>query len=482
MFNFRFLAISAMMILLVFIVPSCKKNKAPYMPSTPSGPSSGSINTEYTFTSLAEDPEEDSIAIRFDWGDGDTSNWSSYVASAETVTMNHSYSHADTYYVKAQAKDEYDFISSWSEAHSIVICPIPGWTFGGLYDDMGYSVQQTQDGGYIIAGFTDSYGAGYSDIYLIKTDGNGNQQWYKTFGGTNWDWGYSVQLTQDGGYIIVGLTYSFGAGDGDVFLIKTDGNGNLVWTKTIGGSDYACGRSIQHTSDGGYIITGCINPPINSKNDVYLIKTDANGDTIWTRTFGGSDFDDGNSVQQTTDGGYIIVGYTKSFGAGERDVYLIKTDANGDTVWTKTYGGTYDDHGYSVLQIPDGGYIIVGYTKSFCADEEDVYFIKTDTNGNAVLTKTFSAGDQDAGYSVQQTQDGGYIIAGFTEGDIYLIKTDENGNQQWYKTLGGPDSDEGYSVQLTSDGGYIIVGNTRSFGACGYDVYLIKTDANGNVE
>ncbi len=164
--------------------------------------------------------------------------------------------------------------------------------------------------------------------------------WTKAFGGTNEDYGRSVQETSDGGYIIAGYTKSFGAGSYDVYLIKTDANGDTTWTKTYGGSNIDQGYSVEQTSDGGYIIAG------NSKSfgagldDVYLIKTDANGDTTWTKTYGGSNIDQGYSVEQTSDGGYIIAGYTKSFGAGSYDVYLIKTDANGDTTWTKTYGGS----------------------------------------------------------------------------------------------------------------------------------------------
>ena len=214
------------------------------------------------------------------------------------------------------------------------------------------------------------------------------QGWTKTFGGIDADYGTSVQQTTDGGYIITGATSSFGNGFLDVYLIKTDGSGTEQWTKTFGGTDDDCAYSVQQTTDGGYIITG--NNGSNGSNgyDVYLIKTDGSGIEQWTKTFGGADSDWGRAVQQTTDGGYIIAGYTGSFGNGSYDVYLIKTDGSGTEQWTKTFGGTSYDYGQSVQQTTDGGYIITGMTASFGNGSEDVYLIKTDGSGN--VTSTFN--------------------------------------------------------------------------------------------
>jgi len=350
-------------------------------------------------------------------------------------------------------------------------------TFGGSNYDDGKSVQQTSDGGYILTGWTKSYGAGSEDVWLIKTDSEGNVEWNRTFGGSNDDYGSSVQQTSDGGYIIAGVTYSYGDGHyGDVWAIKLDSTGNKEWDKTLG-SPYImdCSRAIRQTSDGGYIITGSTGSHgVGYYSDVWLIKLDPKGNKKWDKTYGGSNPDGGESVQQTSDGGYIIAGYTWSYGAGSWDVWLIKTDENGNEEWNKTFGGPFRDVGHSVKQILDGGYIIVGERGAL-----GVWLLKTDSKGNLEWDKIFGMGFRFAGgHSVQLTSDGGYIIVGWAcpvdGGNLWLIKTDSEGNEEWSRTFGGSNDDIGYSVQQTSDGEYILTGCTWSYGAGESDVWLIK--------
>ncbi len=359
-------------------------------------------------------------------------------------------------------------------------------TYGGPNSDAGSEVRQTTDGGYIVAGSTSSFGAGSSDFYLIKSDTNGDTMWTRTFGGRLYDQGGSVVPTTDGGYIITGVADSLGAGDYDVYLIKTDADGDTLWTRTYGGDTCDWGMSVRQTDDSGYIITGSTWSYGAGLYDLYLVRLSVSGDTLWTRTYGGAGGDEGYSVQQTSDGGFIIAGNTWSYGAGSADVYLVMTDAFGDTSWTRTYGGAEWDEGCSVQPTSDGGYIVTGTTNSFGAGGSDVYLIKTDSSGDTLWTKTFGGADNDRGSSVQQTTDSGYIIAGYTSsfgagGDVYLIKTNANGDTQWTRTFGGGEGDGASSVQQTFDGGYVVAGGTSSFGAGESDVYLIKTDSMGNV-
>jgi len=355
-------------------------------------------------------------------------------------------------------------------------------TYGGWSSDEGRTIQQTLDGGYIVAGYTWSFGAGHDDVYLIKIDASGDAQWSRTYGGTGEDEGWSVRQTSDSGYIVAGWAYF---GDGYVYLIKTDASGDTQWTRTYGGgNDF--GYSVQQTSDGGYIVVGGTYSFGAGDCDVYLINTNASGDTQWTRTYGGTDDDWGNSVVQTSDGGYIIAGMTASKGAGWADVYLIKTNASGDTQWTRTYGGTDWDEGSSVRQTTDSGYIVAGWTKSFGAGGYDVCLIKTNASGDTQWTRTYGGDSDDVGHSVRQTSDGGYIVAGYTwsfgagDCDVYLIRTNAFGDTQWTRTYGGTGYDWGNSILQTLDGGYIVAGLTNSFGAGDFDVYLIKTDDGGN--
>lgn len=349
--------------------------------------------------------------------------------------------------------------------------------------EIGFSVQQTSDGGFIMSGCMYPPGATYSDVYLVKTDANGNAVWTQNYGGPDGEYGYEVQQTSDGGYIIGGYVYYYATNNGDMYLVKTNANGNLIWARVIGGTSLDEAFSVQQTTDGGYILTG-FSDSFSIGRDVYLVKTDGSGLTSWSTTFGGAGSNCGNCVRQTSDGGYIIVGYTDLYGAGGIDVWLIKTDGSGNKQWDKTFGGTSGDWGASVEQTSDGGYIIAGATSSFGAGNSDVWLIKTDSSGNKQWDQTFGGNNPDSGNSVQQTSDGGYIIAGTTSSfgagnsDAYLIKTDANGAALWTKTMGGNFLDDGYDVNQTTDGGYIVSGRTASFGPGDYAAWLVKIEGS----
>ncbi|MGZ3866900.1 MAG: T9SS type A sorting domain-containing protein [Bacteroidia bacterium] len=360
-------------------------------------------------------------------------------------------------------------------------------TFGGTLSEYVYSVQQTSDGGYILCGTKDiDTLTGNTDAFIIKTNSAGDTLWSKIYGGTSAEYGEAVRQTSDGGYVLAGITGSFGAGVEDIYVVKTNSTGDTLWTKTYGTIYDDLGLSIEQTTDGGYVIAGHTESNGAGKGDFYCVKLDATGDTSWTKTYGGPKHDHAFCGTQTNDGGFIFVGHTVSFGGPSGGFYAVKTNSSGDTLWTRVYGGTTDSYCYTVIQTSDNGYAITGYTDCFGAGGTDFYLVKTNSTGDTLWTKTYGSANDDYSYGIDQTSDGGYIIAGTTSGvggsdpDILLIKTNGSGDTLWTKTFGGAGSDNGFSVAQTSDGGYIIGGTTSSFGNGIYDAYLIKTDANGN--
>ena len=364
-------------------------------------------------------------------------------------------------------------------------------SFGSTHIEEGYSAQQTVDGGYILLGVTLSKGAGQTDFWLIKTNSAGEREWDQTFGGTMDDWGRGVKQTKDGGYILVGSTFSFGAGKADVWLIKTDTNGVKKWARVFGGAEVDLGYAVQQTTDGGYILIGYTESKGAGRADVWLIKTDSSGVKEWEKTFGGSQWDAGYSVQQTRDGGYILVGHTKSKGEGKSsDVWLIKADATGNKLWEKIYGGRQEDVGRWVEQTQDGGYILVGWTKSKGSGGADIWLVKTNASGVRQWEKTFGGVGNDWSRCVQQTQDGGYILLGSTASftaeqsyDFWLIKTDATGNRQWDRMYGTPYWDRGRFLQQTRDGGYILIGYKFTVKEQrDHQLWLIKTDSSGQLK
>ncbi len=344
-------------------------------------------------------------------------------------------------------------------------------------------IQQSSDGGYIITGMTlDSIAIQY-EIYLAKIDSTGNIIFSKTIGQSGHDNGNFVQQTSDGGYIITGVGNYINTGD-DIYLIKTNSNGDSLWTKRFAAYFSDNAYWVKQTLDGGFILAGGTNSS-GTGGDAYMIKTDANGDTLWTRTLGIPNAGDYVcSVEQTIDSGYILVGSTSN-AAGINDIYLIKTDKNGELSWSKTFGGAGDDWGFSVQQTNDGGFVVAGRTSSIGAGNFDVCLIKLDSIGNLNWSKTYGSTGNEYGYSVLQTSDGGFVVAGFAEifplvnNDAYLIKLDPNGDTLWTRTFGEGNNDFVYMAVQTFDGGYIMVGVTQGI-AGNHGIYLIKTDPSGN--
>lgn len=335
-------------------------------------------------------------------------------------------------------------------------------TYGGNSGETGFSVQQTNDGGYIICGVTYSYGAGGADIWLVKTDANGDTLWTKTIGEDGDEQAQDIRQTVDGGFIICAITGSFSFEAQKIWLLKTDAHGDTIWTKTFGGNSYDGGYSVEQTEDGGYMMIGHIWSYNGTRYDVWLTKTDSLGNVMSNVTFGGFNDDVGKSLQSTFDGGYIITGTL------DGDVLLAKAGADGDTLWTKLIGGSSGDGGNFVQQTADSGYIVTGFTYSYGKGANDIWLIKTDINGDTLWTRTYGGNYNDNGFCVRQTNDNGYIICGVSNSfsidnsDIWVIKTNALGDTLWTKVIGGSSPDYGYSVLQNSTGEYILTGETAS--------------------
>lgn len=340
-------------------------------------------------------------------------------------------------------------------------------TYGGNNFSQCFSLIQTTDGGYALAGRTgDRNVPGNNSFWLVKVDSTGNVEWTQTYEDSIWPNGArSVIQTSDGGYALVGyVDYNFG-------FVKVDAYGNIQWNKTYPSQGAACARSVIQTSDGGYAIAGA---------DFWLIKTDAYGNVQWNRSYGGKAEDELYSVVQTAEGGYALGGYTYSFGAGSADFWLVKVDSTGNPQWNETYGGANFDASYCMIETQDGGFALAGVTFSFGPDYSNFWLVKVDSAGNMEWNQTYggTGGVTERAYSVIQTTDGGYALAGYSgmgSPQFWLVATDSYGNMQWndvFDSLG--DNEVAQCVIQTSDGGFALAGSTNFDRGVIWDFWLVK--------
>jgi hypothetical protein len=348
-------------------------------------------------------------------------------------------------------------------------------TYGLACCSAGHIAVQTQDGGYAVAGYTFAFGAGATDFYLIKTDSMGNLTWSRTYGGTGDERCYHMQETSDKGFILVGYTQSFGPGlpYENGYVVKTDSAGNLQWSYAFGGNGGEHMYNVRQTSDGGYILQGETRDSWAAWGDAYLVKIDSTGAMQWSKKYGSIEPDNARSIALTSDGGYVIGGNLWSLG-----MWLLKTDSLGNGLWSKTYGAYWV---MSVIQTLDGGFIMAGM------DGSSIDIIKTDSIGDTLWTKAYGGPTYEEPTTIQHLADSSYVVSGKTtavigQNDLITFKLSSQGNLLWTKVYGGTyqDGDGAKSIDVTNDGGYIITGFTESFYGNYNNVYLIKTDENGN--
>mgnify|MGYP000980357507 CR=1 FL=1 len=375
---------------------------------------------------------------------------------------------------------------------------------GGTNTDIAQSIQQTSDGGFIVAGGTESNDGDVSgnhgayDYWVVKLNSSGDIEWQKCLGGTDWDKAYSIQQTSDGGFIVSGY---IGSNDGDVsgnhgyddaWVVKLNSSGDIEWQKCLGGTDNDFANSIQQSNDGGFIVAGFkeSNESDMSGNhgaiDALVVKLNSSGDIEWQKCLGGTDYDSAHSIQQISDGGFIVAGRTRSNNGdvsgnhGACDAWVVKLNSSGDIEWQKCLGGTDNDYANSIQQTSDGGFIVAGGTHSNDGDvsgnhgRDDAWVVKLNSTGDIEWQKCLGGTDNDFANSIQQSSDGGFIVAGETksnDGDVsgnhgvydyWVVKLNSSGDIEWQKCLGGTDYDYAYSIHQTSDGGFIVAGNTAS--------------------
>jgi uncharacterized delta-60 repeat protein len=362
--------------------------------------------------------------------------------------------------------------------------------FSGDGLDFGQSIRQTLDGGYIVAGYTSSFDSQNFDIWLLKLSRTGEVVWEKTLGGYGIDYAYAVEQTTDEGFIIAGYSRSFnGGGDADFIVVKLLYDGSLSWQKTYGGIDFDAARSIRQISGGGYIVAGITQSFDTGTDDIWIMKLDPLGELVWEKGFGGNCAYQAYSVLESTDGGYIVAGHVHSCDLANRDVLVLRFDTNGDLLWRKNYGGSSSEYAHSINHAADGGYIIAGRSRSFgdSTSNTDAWVLKLESDGVIAWQKTFGGDLFDRAYSAQQASDGGYIVAGATQSfgaggdDMWLLKLDSSGGLEWQKAYGGTDQDIAYSVMQTWDDGYVVAGRSHSFQGGDDGIMVLKLDRQGEV-
>jgi hypothetical protein len=352
--------------------------------------------------------------------------------------------------------------------------------------DEGYDVNELEDGGFIIVGRTWMRHTGSKDVLLVRTDAEGQTTWIKTFGGVYTDEGYAVKQTSDGGFVLTGITESYTNGNSDVWLVKTDAGGNMLWSKSFGSTGIDCGLDVIECRTGGYLVAGYGQPDFAGKLYALLIRTDELGSEIWTKRYGRSERDLATSVIEVEDGGFVVTGSTETGGNGSTVLWLFKVNATGDRSWEQLIDGGSSKGAFRLARSGSGAFGIVGYEKTQQSEASDMLFVRTDASGDMLREVVIEKNA--LGTGVAATPDGGFVLCGYTDpmgsdgSDIVFVKVDMDGNEQWKRVIGGNRMDRARSVCALRNGGYVLTGTTQSYGSGNQDLLIIKTDPSGTFE
>jgi len=368
---------------------------------------------------------------------------------------------------------------------SIFKTPPQEKTMVGIY---GNDLVETNDGDYVIAGWIKYQSVRYRDhdLWLLKSDAEGNEIWQRRLGGKSTDRANAIIETSTGNLLVAGETYSFGSGTYDAWLIMLNSNGDILWNRTYGGKGIERAFDLTEASDHGFVFTGFTESPGRGSSDVLIIKIDSSGNQVWKKTYGGKGIDRGYSICRLNGDGFAIAGYTTSNSRGGLDMLILRIDKKGNKLWETTYGGKGDDQARSILSIGDSSFAITGGTYSEGSGLEDLIFLKLGRTGKVISKQIYGGKLSDSGLGMSETTDGGFIVTGYTESegsgykDVWLMKLDRDGKQEWSRTFGGHTTDEAYAVVPTDDGGFVLSGLSKSTGYRETDVWAIKTDSKGS--
>ncbi|MDB4534247.1 T9SS type A sorting domain-containing protein [Vicingaceae bacterium] len=356
-------------------------------------------------------------------------------------------------------------------------------TFGGNNNDNAEEIEATTDGGYIVVGSTSSNSSGNTDIYLLKVDSLCEYEWSIALGGTNNDWGYSVKQTYDKGYIIAASSNSYGNGGYDAVLMKRDSLGNYEWKRSYGGQDWDFAYSVVQTFDSGYVFCGETYNNTNGYSDVYIVKTDPLGDTLWTQTIGGSLVDKGNSVIETSDSNIVVAGLKNTVNDSTQ-AYIIKLNKNGVLLWDSIYGGARYDVANAVIETNNGEYVTTGSSTSFISQGNlDFYLVRVNNNGNLIWSNFFGNSEGEEAYDLYEDINGGIINVGYTESaggglkDAQLFYITSAGTWGGISPTYGAEMDEIIkSFTIGVNGNFMMAGSTNTYGNGLDDMFLVRVD------
>jgi hypothetical protein len=357
--------------------------------------------------------------------------------------------------------------------------------YGGRAKDWAYSMTSTGDGGLCIAGRTASKGAGLEDAWVLRLDDDGRLLWDRTFGGPAIDRARAVVETRDGALIVAGATESAGAGEFDVWVFKLDAKGQVLWERTFGGEATDWASAVVETHEGDIVLAAYTQDRSGGPYDFWVIKLDERGSRVWSRRYGGAGNDWSNGITMTTGGSLVVVGHTESKGAGNADFWVVALDDHrGDIIWNRTFGGSDLDYATAVTAARDGGIVVAGLTKSAGAGGFDSRVIKLDSMGRMIWDRVYGGESDDWARAVIETSTGGHALAGYTMSagaglyDVWMLDLGVDGALMRERTFGQSGNEWVRAMVEMSDGGLAYAGDTWSEGAGESDVLVLKVAPN----